>query len=121
MMTVETCLTPLLIDKYSLAGKQVVVVDIFRATSCMVSGIGSGINTIYPVDDIDKCLELGKKGYITAGERGGVKVDSFNIGNSPFEYMNPNFKGKSIAVTTTNGTHAPVSYTHLTLPTTSRV
>lgn len=107
-MKVETCLTPSLIHHYSLEGKQVVVVDIFRATSCMVSGLANGLKSIYPVDNVEECLALGRKGYITAGERGGIKIEAFNIGNSPFEYMNAEFEGKSVAVTTTNGTHALV-------------
>jgi 2-phosphosulfolactate phosphatase len=107
-MKVETCFTPALIDQFSLDGKQVVVVDIFRATSCMVSGMAHGLKSIYPVDNVEKCLELGRKGYFTAGERGGIKIEEFNIGNSPFEYMNPELAGQSIAVTTTNGTHALV-------------
>lgn len=104
MNQVEVCLTPDLIDQYDLNGKIVVVVDIFRATSCMVTGLAYGVSSIYPVATVDECFEMGKKGLITAGERGGQKIDGFEIGNSPFEYMQEKFKGKSIAITTTNGT-----------------
>ena len=45
-------------------------------------------------------------GYYIAGERNGEKVDDFDLGNSPFDYMAPELKGKSVAVTTTNGTVA---------------
>ena len=105
-MTVEVCLTPALIDQHSLNGKIAVVVDIFRATSCMVAGLSFGISAIYPVSEVEKCLENGKKGMIIAGERGGEKIEGFDIGNSPFDYLNPDFKGREVCVTTTNGTHA---------------
>lgn len=105
-MKVEVCLTPELIHQHELEGKTAVVVDIFRATSCMISGLAAGVRAIYPVSEIDECLENGKKGMITAGERGGKKIEAFDIGNSPFDYMREEFRGREISVTTTNGTLA---------------
>ncbi len=104
MRKIEVCLTPELIHQYDLEGKIAVAVDIFRATSCMVSGIANGVADIYPVATVDECFELGKEGMIMAGERGGIKVDGFDIGNSPFDYMSDEVKGKSVVVSTTNGT-----------------
>jgi 2-phosphosulfolactate phosphatase len=46
------------------------------------------------------------QGYFTAGERNGEKVEGFDFGNSPFEYMIEKLKGQRIAFTTTNGTQA---------------
>lgn len=106
MKTIEVCLSPELIHQFSLQGKVVVVVDIFRATSCMVAGIANGVSSIFPTEKVEECLELGRQGMVTAGERGGQKVDGFEIGNSPFEYLQPKYKGAKIAVTTTNGTQA---------------
>lgn len=106
MRKIEVCLSPELIHQFELEGKLVVVADIFRATSCMVAGIGSGVQSIYPTEKVEECFELGRQGMITAGERGGQKVDGFEIGNSPFEYMQDKYKGARIAVTTTNGTQA---------------
>lgn len=105
MNHIEVCLTPELIDQFELKNKIVVAVDIFRATSCMVTGLAYGVEAIYPVATVDDCFKLGQeKGMITAGERGGQKIDGFTIGNSPYEYMKDEFKGQSIVVTTTNGT-----------------
>lgn len=104
MNKIEVCLTPELIHQHDLKGKIAVVVDIFRATSCMVTGMAHGVKSIHPVATVEECLELGAKGMVTAGERGGIKVDGFTIGNSPYEYMQDEFKGQSIAVSTTNGT-----------------
>ncbi len=104
MRKVEVCLTPELIHQFDLKSKIVVVVDIFRATSCMVSGIASGVKAIYPVATVEECFANGQKGMTTAGERGGIKVEGFDIGNSPFEYMSPALVGKEVSVSTTNGT-----------------
>jgi len=106
MKNIATCLSPELIHLFDLKGKVVVVVDILRATSCMVTGLAHGIKSIKPVATLDECRELGQKGYITAAERGGEKVEGFDIGNSPFSYMKNEFRQKKVAVTTTNGTLA---------------
>lgn len=105
-MKVEVCLTPVLIDQFDLAGKVVVVVDIFRATSCMVTGLSNEVKAIYPVATVEECLTLGQKGMLMAGERGGIKIPEFNLGNSPFDYLQDQVPGKNIAVSTTNGTLA---------------
>ena len=103
MNTIEVCLTPELIHQHELEGKIVVVVDIFRATSCIVTGLAMGVAAIKPVGTIDETLELGKRGYVMAGERGGKKVDGFDMGNSPFEYMDQELIGRKVAISTTNG------------------
>lgn len=106
MRTIEVCLSPELIHQYDLAGKTVVVVDIFRATSCIVTGLANEVAAIKPVAEIEECLELGKQDYMMAGERGGIMVSGFDMGNSPFEYQSENVKGKKVAISTTNGTLA---------------
>ena len=105
---IDVCLTPDLMHLYPVKGQAVVVVDILRATSCMTTAFAHGIETITPFAKLDECQTMGSKAYVTAGERDGRKVDGFDLGNSPFEYMNPELKGKHIAFTTTNGTQAIV-------------
>lgn len=105
--TLEICLTPDVVSFIDLTGKIAVVVDIFRATSCMVSGLANGVTHVVPVATITDALHyksLKNENYITAGERNGEKVEGFDIGNSPFEHMAQ--VGKKIAMTTTNGTQA---------------
>ncbi len=106
MPNVEVCLSPELIHLFDLKGKIVVVTDILRATSCMTTGIASGVAHIKPVATLQECEALKQEGYFTAAERNGAKVNGFDIGNSPFSYMEDRFKGKKIATTTTNGTVA---------------
>jgi len=104
--SLDICLSPDLIHLYDLKSKIVVVVDILRASSCIVAGIASGIKSITPFASLNACMAMKSQGYIIAGERGGQKVEGFDIGNSPFSYMEPGLVDSELAVTTTNGTVA---------------
>ncbi len=106
MRTIEVCLTPELIHQHSLEEKVVVVVDIFRATSCIVTGLANGVQSIRPVGEVEEAKEFGKKGYLMAGERGGIKVPEFDMGNSPFEYQGKSLNAKKVVISTTNGSQA---------------
>ncbi|SKC78251.1 2-phosphosulfolactate phosphatase [Ohtaekwangia koreensis] len=106
MKTIDVCLSPELMHLYTVHDRTVVVVDILRATSCMTTAFAHGIASITPFAKMEDCLALKDKGYFTAGERDGKKVEGFDLGNSPFEYMDEKLKGQKIAFTTTNGTQA---------------
>jgi 2-phosphosulfolactate phosphatase len=108
MRTIDVCLSPDLMHLYPVKDHSVVVVDILRATSCMTTALAFGIDRIAPFAALEDCLAMKAKGYFTAGERDGKKVDGFDLGNSPFEYQDPKLKGQRIAFTTTNGTQAIV-------------
>ena len=64
MPSLEVCLTPELIHLYPPQGKTVVVVDILRATSCMVSALANGVESITPVASVEECQALQAKGHI---------------------------------------------------------
>jgi 2-phosphosulfolactate phosphatase len=106
MNSLEICFSPELIHLHDLRGKIVVVVDIFRATSTMITALANGVKSIKPVEDLETCRALADKGYITAGERNGQMEAGFALGNSPLSYLEHVFEGKRIAMTTTNGTVA---------------
>ncbi len=106
MKTIDVCLSPELMHLYDVKDRTVVVVDILRATSCMVTAFAHGVHSITPIADLEQCRVMHEKGYITSGERNGEKVPGFDKGNSPFEYMNDEIKGQRLAFTTTNGTLA---------------
>ena len=106
MKTIDVCLSPDLMHLYPVEDKTVVVVDILRATSCMTTAFAHGIKSITPFANLNECVAMKEKGYFTAGERDGKKVEGFDLGNSPFEYMDEKLKGMKIAFTTTNGTQA---------------
>lgn len=106
MKNIAVCYSPELIHLFELKHKTVVVVDILRATSSIVTGLSHGLEAIKPVASLEECRVLGKQGFITAAERGGEKVEGFDLGNSPFSYMAADLKGRKVAITTTNGTLA---------------
>ena len=95
-----------LIGISDVTGKLVVIVDVFRATSCFATALACGIEALIPVATLEECQQLGTCGHLTAAERDGHKADGFDLGNSPFSYQNPELKGRTVAVTTTNGTQA---------------
>lgn len=104
--TIEVCLTPALLDLYAIENSIVVVIDILRATSSITYGIDNGAEAIIPVAQVDDCLNYADKGYLLAAERNGEVVKGFDFGNSPFSYTKEKVEGKTIVLTTTNGTKA---------------
>ena len=106
MPALDVCFSPELLHLYELKGKVVVVVDVLRATSSMVTAFAHGIEKIIPVSSLEDCLAQQQEGFLTAAEREGRKAEGFDLGNSPFSYMEPQIQGKTLVMTTTNGTHA---------------
>ncbi|UJP63370.1 2-phosphosulfolactate phosphatase [Mongoliitalea daihaiensis] len=106
MATIETCLSPDLLPLHEVAAKNVVIVDIFRATSTMVAALANGVSSILPIMDLESCRAKASEGYVIAGERNGKTASGFELGNSPLAYTNGQYAGKRIAMTTTNGTVA---------------
>lgn len=84
----------------------VVVIDIFRATSAIVTAFYNGVNKMIPIASLEQAKEYQAQGLMVAAERNGEIVEGFELGNSPFGYMNNKVKGKTIAISTTNGTQA---------------
>ncbi|MFA6946187.1 MAG: 2-phosphosulfolactate phosphatase [Pedobacter sp.] len=102
----EVCLTPALLHLHDFTDSIVVVIDIFRATSSICYGIENGAEAIIPVATIEACESYRNSDFLLAAERNGEVVDGFNFGNSPFSYTEEKVSGKTIVLTTTNGTHA---------------
>jgi 2-phosphosulfolactate phosphatase len=92
-----------------LENKVAIVVDILRATSSMITAFAYDVASITPIPTLADCRMLKEQGFVTAGERGGHKVDGFDLGNSPFEFMDHQLNGKDLAFTTTNGSQAILS------------
>jgi 2-phosphosulfolactate phosphatase len=104
----DVCLTPALIPLYKVEDYTVVIIDIFRATSSICYGIENGAEAIIPVSEVEECAAYREKGvdYLLAAERNGEVVAGFDFGNSPFSYTPEKVAGKTVVLTTTNGTHA---------------
>ncbi|HZC34329.1 MAG TPA: 2-phosphosulfolactate phosphatase [Chthoniobacterales bacterium] len=106
---IEVALSPVEIShlpEAELADTTVVVFDVLRATSSMITGLAHGVVSFLPV----KTLEAARTGkaqrpdLLLAGERNGVPPSGFDLGNSPAEFKNVG--GRQIILTTTNGTAA---------------
>ncbi len=112
MKTIDVCLTPRLIPDFKLEDKVVVVVDVLRATSCMITALAHGVERILPVATLEEAAAQQNRGLITCAERDGRKAEGFDLGNSPFGFMDPHLAGRTIAMTTTNGTKSIVLSRH---------
>lgn len=103
---IEVCLTPELLHLYAIENSIVVVIDVLRATSSITYGIENGAVSIIPVMDVEDCFAYAGKGYLLAAERNGEVVKGYDFGNSPFSYTAEKVAGKTVVLTTTNGTKA---------------
>jgi 2-phosphosulfolactate phosphatase len=100
-----TSLSPALLDLYPVEKSIVVIIDVLRATSTIATALHNGAKSIIPVDSVAECIRIGKQiDSITAGERDGQIAEGLDYGNSPFEYPKEFIEGKTLVLTTTNGT-----------------
>jgi 2-phosphosulfolactate phosphatase len=107
MPIVKVCFSPMLYPLYASKESVTVVVDILRATSAICTAFQHGIAKVIPVPEVDDTyFYKNNEDCIIAAERGGEIVEGFTFGNSPFSYMGPEIKGKTLVITTTNGTQA---------------
>ncbi len=95
-------LLPYLVDKL------VIIIDVLRATSTMVTALANGCQAIVPVLSSEEALEkrLVIPGALLGGERQALRIEGFDLGNSPFDYVPEKVGGKRVIMTTTNGTRA---------------
>src|SRR3972149_4679836 len=109
-MRIDLYLTPGQIDELQLRDKNVVVVDVLRAGTSIATALSNGAREIIPVETVEAAVKLSGSlfgdGVLLGGERGGKIIEGFQLGNSPFEYVEKSVKGKLIVVTTTNGAFA---------------
>lgn len=103
--SIVTILSPRLLDLYDLSNSIVVIIDVFRATSTIATALYNGAAKVIPVDNVEQCIAMGKTlGAVTAGERDGKIIPGLQYGNSPAEYYRNFIDGKTLVLTTTNGT-----------------
>jgi 2-phosphosulfolactate phosphatase len=101
----HTSLSPALLPLYDVSSSIVVIIDVLRATSTIATALYNGAKCIIPVDSVAKCIEIGRQiEGITAGERDGKIAEGLEHGNSPLEYPREFVEGKTLVLTTTNGT-----------------
>ncbi|MDP4267473.1 MAG: 2-phosphosulfolactate phosphatase [Bacteroidota bacterium] len=103
---IEVCFSPALFPFFNCHNKIVVIVDILRATSVICSALDNGVKTVKPVAEVEEAFKLREAGYLVVAERNGMIVEGADLGNTPLIYTDGKYAGKSIALTTTNGTKA---------------
>ena len=109
MKNINILLTQSLIqDDLQLKDKNVIILDVLRATTTMTVALAYGAKEIIPTENIATAVRVakGSKNSLLCGERNGKIVDGFNLGNSPLEYTSEAVKDKSLIFSTTNGTLA---------------
>lgn len=109
MPTIEICLSPALWPQFNPQGKVCVIIDVLRATSTIATALANGAEAVIPVSGIDDCKAFeGLPHHILAAERDGRTCPGMVHGNSPLEYSAGTVAGKTLVLTTTNGTQALV-------------
>jgi 2-phosphosulfolactate phosphatase len=109
-MRVDVLFTPAGLSPAELQGRTVFVIDILRATTSICAALHHGARAIIPVASTEEALRLaqtiGKTDVLLAGERNCVTIPGFHLGNSPLEMIETTVRGKTLIVTTSNGSQA---------------
>jgi 2-phosphosulfolactate phosphatase len=112
-MKIDVYFTPLGLNAGDLTGRAVVVIDVLRATSSIVTALSAGAKAVVPAATSEEAVRLTanleKDGIVLAGERRMIKIEGFGLGNSPREMTAEAVAGKTIVLATTNGTPALVA------------
>ncbi|MCA6364383.1 MAG: 2-phosphosulfolactate phosphatase [Bacteroidetes bacterium] len=105
-LKIDACFSPYLYPVYADSESIVVIIDVLRATSAICTAFHHGAEKMIPVATVEEALALKATGMLAGAERDAIKVEGFDFGNSPYDYMGDHVKGQTIAITTTNGTQA---------------
>jgi 2-phosphosulfolactate phosphatase len=112
-MKIDVYYTPLGLSAGDLTGRGVVVIDVLRAGSTVVTALAAGAKAVVPANSSEEAVRLtanlAKDGIVLAGERRMLKIEGFGLGNSPREMTREAVGGKTVYLATTNGTPALVA------------
>lgn len=112
-MKIDVYFTPLGPKEADFAGRGVVVIDVLRATTTIVTALANGAKAVIPAATSEEAVRLTanleRDGFLLAGERKSLKIEGFALGNSPREMTPEAVAGKTIFLATTNGTPALVA------------
>lgn len=93
-----------------LRDKTVVIIDVLRASSTIVTAFMNGAKAIIPVGDMGEASKIAQNvdsdNYLLCGEKDGQRIEGYDLGNSPLEYTQELVKDKTLIFNTTNGTKA---------------
>jgi 2-phosphosulfolactate phosphatase len=102
---IEVCFTPATFEYFKNDEAIVVIVDILRATSAIVTAFMNGVEKLIPVATLEEAKAYKERGYLVAAERDGIVRDFADFGNSPYNFTPERVKGNQIVYSTTNGTN----------------
>lgn len=103
---IEVCYSPALFPFYENREAVVVVTDILRASSAIVTAFMNGVERIIPVGTLEEARAYKEQGFMVAAERDGIVRDFADFGNSPNNFSPERVRGNQIVYSTTNGTNA---------------
>ncbi len=111
-MRANVLFSPVIADELYFTGKNVIVIDVLRASTTIVTALQNGAKEIVPVATVEFGVKISGGMFggqtLLGGERNTRKVEGFALGNSPLEYTSDIVSGKTIILYTTNGSKAIV-------------
>jgi 2-phosphosulfolactate phosphatase len=109
-MEIDVFLTPNAITEKDVRNRQTVVIDVLRASSTVATALSRGARAIIPAPDMATASRIASNMdpeiFRLGGEQGGIRIEGYHLGNSPFEYNQEAVKNRTIIFKTTNGTGA---------------
>ncbi len=109
-MRIDVVFSPAGLGKDEVAGRAVFVIDVLRATTVVCAALWHGARGVIPVASIEEAMKLAQTldstDVLLSGERNGLPIPGFALGNSPLEMAEDAVRGKTLVMTTTNGTNA---------------
>ena len=109
-MRLDVFFTPNQVKAPDTAGRLVIIVDVLRASTTVATALGNGAKTVIPLEGADEVISRSKEFHrsqlVLAGEQKMYPITGFDLGNSPQAFTAEAVEGKTILITTTNGTRA---------------
>ena len=109
-MKLSVYFTPLGLKAAEISDTPVVVLDVLRTSTTIITALANGARTVLPAESSDEALTLAnnleRDGVLLAGERHTHPIQGFDLGNSPLEMTRDVVEGKTLVMATTNGTPA---------------
>ena len=107
-MRLDVFFTPLVVKPSDTSGRLVAIVDVLRAATTVATALGNGAKSVIPLEGADEVISRSKEFHrsqiLLAGEQKMHPVAGFDLGNSPQAFKPKVVDGKTILITTTNGT-----------------
>jgi 2-phosphosulfolactate phosphatase len=106
----DVFMSPREVTPGGMQGRVVAVIDVLRASTSIAVALANGAKTVVPVEDADEAMTRAKPFDRTlvrlAGERKMLPIPGFDMGNSPLEFTREAVEGRTVLISTTNGTRA---------------